>query len=63
MTNADDPTTMMKEIVWLGTPGDIVDMIAMRRDMSATPRKSQESKTTRIGTGTVPSSDTAGIQE
>ncbi|KAK1643554.1 hypothetical protein QYE76_061359 [Lolium multiflorum] len=50
--NADDPATMMIETVWLGTPGDIVGMIAMRRSTSAVPRKNQGSKTTKIGTGT-----------
>jgi hypothetical protein len=63
MTNADDPAMMMKEIVWLEKPEDIVGMIAMRRSTSAVPKENQGSKTTTTGTGTAPSSDTAGIQE
>jgi hypothetical protein len=63
MTNADGPTMMMKEVVWLEKPEDIVGMIAMRRSMSAVPRKNQGSKTATTGIGTAPSSDTAGIQE
>ncbi|KAK1619170.1 hypothetical protein QYE76_024687 [Lolium multiflorum] len=34
------------------TPGETAGMIATRRDMSAMPRRSQENKTTWIGTGT-----------
>jgi hypothetical protein len=63
MTNADDPPMMMREIVWLEKPEDIVGTIAMRRSTSAVPRKNQGSKMTTPGTGTAPSSDTAGIQE
>jgi hypothetical protein len=63
-TNAGDTTTTTKEIVGLaGTPGKIVGMIETMKDMSAMPRKSQESKMTWTGTGTVPSSNIAGIQE
>jgi hypothetical protein len=63
MTNADGPTMMMKEIVWLEKPEDIVGMIAMRRSASAVPRTGQGSKMTTPDTGTALSSDTAGIQE
>ncbi|KAK1631932.1 hypothetical protein QYE76_006247 [Lolium multiflorum] len=57
MTNADGPTMMMKEIVWLEKPEDIVGMIAMRRSTSAVPRKNQGSKMTTPDTGTALSSD------
>jgi hypothetical protein len=54
---------MMKEIVWLEKPEDIVGRIAMRRSTSAVPRTGQGSKKTTPDTGIALSSDTAGIQE
>ena len=63
-TNAGDTTTTTKEIVGLvGTTGNIVGTIETLKDMSAMPRKSKESRMTWTGTGIVPSSNTAGIQE
>jgi hypothetical protein len=37
MTNADGPAMIMKKLVWLEKPEDIVGMIAMRRSTSAVP--------------------------
>ncbi|KAK1693414.1 hypothetical protein QYE76_010111 [Lolium multiflorum] len=61
-TNADGPAMMMKEIVWLEKPEDIVGIIAVRRSMNVVPTKRQGSETTRTGTD-CPSSALAGIQE
>ncbi|KAK1604101.1 hypothetical protein QYE76_027774 [Lolium multiflorum] len=42
MTNADGPTMMMKEIVWLEKPEDIVGRIAMRRSAAPCHGQSRE---------------------
>jgi hypothetical protein len=56
-------TTTMKDIVGLVQAGGIVSTTGTTTGTSVAPGGGQKSKTTWTSTGTVPSSDTAGVQE